>query len=156
MAENRPASEPAGERDAALQELENEFAALFSRVRRMYLEYAARLAPGLSPGAYKVFSLIAASDRIRPSALSERMPADKSQVSRMLRELESNGLIERMPDPDDRRSSLVAATEDGRRRLAEVRADDDRRLRRTLEEWEVDDIRSLARMLHALSAGHRP
>lgn len=144
------------ERDAALRELEQEIAALFLRVRRMYLEYASKLAPGLSPGAYKLFSLIAATDRIRPSALSERMPADKSQVSRMLRELESHGLIERMPDPEDRRSSFVTATDAGRRRLAEVRADDDQRLRQTLAEWDVDDIRSLARLLNALGEGRRP
>lgn len=136
--------------------LENEFATLFAQVRRMYLEYAARLAPGLSPGAYKLFSMLVSCERVRPSELSERMTADKSQVSRMLRELEAHGLIERMPDPEDGRSSLLTATDEGKRRLAEVRAADERRLRHSLSSWQIDDIDNLTRLLHALSSGETP
>ncbi|WP_193596757.1 MarR family winged helix-turn-helix transcriptional regulator [Microbacterium sp. YJN-G] len=144
------------DRDQAMHDLEHEFAALFARVRRMYLEYAARLAPGLSPGAYKMFSVITSAERVRPSELSERMMVDKSLVSRMLRELEAHELIERMPDPEDRRSSFIVATASGQERLAAVRAQDDRRLRRSLEAWDIDDIRSLTHLLHALSAGEAP
>ncbi|UWF77135.1 MarR family winged helix-turn-helix transcriptional regulator [Microbacterium neungamense] len=144
------------EREEALHALEDEFSALFARVRRMYLEYAARLAPGLSPAAYKLFSAIAAAGQARPSELSERMMADKSQVSRMVRELEGHGLIERMPDPADGRSSLLRPTEDGLRRLTAVREGDEQRLRNSLRSWSLDDIRNLARLLHALSSGETP
>ncbi|WP_309129725.1 MarR family transcriptional regulator [Microbacterium sp.] len=144
------------DRERALRGLEQEFSTLFARVRRMYLELATRLAPGLSPGAYKMFSLIATGDRMRPSELSERMAADKSLVSRLLRELESHGLVERTPDPEDGRSSFVVATAEGRERLSAARAEDDMRLRRTLAEWDVDDIDNLSRLLHALSAGENP
>lgn len=143
-------------REQALRRLEQEFSSLFARVRRMYLELATRLAPGLSPGAYKMFSLIAAGDRVRPSELSERMAADKSLVSRLLRELENHDLVERIPDPEDGRSSFVVATAEGRKRLTAARAEDDLRLRRTLAEWDVDDIDNLSRLLHALSSGENP
>jgi len=149
-------TEESAEREEALHELEREFAALFARVRRMCLEYAARLAPGLSPGAYKMFSVIVAAERMRASDLSERMLVDKSLVSRMLRELEGHELIDRVPDPDDGRASFIVATESGRRRLEAVRATDDQRLRRNLTEWDVDDIRNLAHLLHQLRAGEAP
>lgn len=149
-------TEDASEREFAQHELEQEFGELFVRVRRMYLEAAERLAPGLSPGAYKLFSTIASRDGVRPSELSERMMADKSQVSRMLRELESHGLVERSPDPEDGRSSLLAATPRGRERLAASRAGDQMRLRETMGRWKVEEIRQLTRLLHALSAGEAP
>lgn len=144
------------DRAQALAELENEFSSLFLQVRRMYLDHAARLAPGLSPGAYKIFTVIAASDGIRPSALSERLFVDKSQISRMLRELESLQLIERRPDPDDGRSSVIAATAAGAERLAASRTERSDQLRRSLADWDVDDIRTLRRLLRAMAAGERP
>lgn len=144
------------ERAGELAQLEHEFSALFVQVRRMYLEHAARLSPDLSPGAYKIFTVIAGSDGIRPSALSERLLVDRSQISRMLRELESLELIERRPDPDDGRSSVIAATPVGRQRLAASRAEGSEQLRRALAEWDVDDIRTLRRLLAAMAAGERP
>jgi DNA-binding MarR family transcriptional regulator len=47
------------------------------------------------------------------SAIAERMQISLPSLSRMLRTLERQGLIERFPDPVDRRNTLVNLTEDG-------------------------------------------
>lgn len=151
-----PENGPDEDWDDALLSLEQELGSLFSMVRRMYLEHAALLAPGVSPGAYKVFTMIAARERMRPSELSEKLMSDRSQVSRMLRELEAHDLIERVQDPDDGRSSFIIATQEGKRRLDAARLADRQRLRSGLTDWPVDEIRSLTRLLRALSQGDRP
>ncbi|MBW1638963.1 MULTISPECIES: MarR family winged helix-turn-helix transcriptional regulator [Microbacterium] len=150
-------SDPAAdERTEALHALEAEFGELFSRVRRLYLAGAERVAPGLSPGAYKMFSLIARRGEMTASELAERTLSDKSLVSRMVRELEGQGLIRRIPDPRDKRSSLLSATPEGLDRLTAARRHDDERLVRALEDWELADIRQLTRLLRALSQGDVP
>lgn len=42
---------------------------------------------------------------------------DVSTVSRQVKSLEDRGLVERHPDPEDKRASLIAATADGADRL---------------------------------------
>ncbi|MDR6867306.1 DNA-binding MarR family transcriptional regulator [Microbacterium resistens] len=144
------------ERTTALHALEAEFGELFSRVRRLYVSSAERVAPGLSPGAFKLFSLIARRGQATASELAERMMSDKSLVSRLVRELEEHGLIRRTPDPQDGRSSLLSATESGLERLTEARQHDDERLIRALDAWDIREIQDLTRLLHALSQGAAP
>jgi len=63
-------------------------------------------------------------------ALRSRLGLDSGYLSRLLRRLERDGLIEVTPDPDDRRRRLVSLTETGRDRWTELerRSDDQARL----------------------------
>jgi DNA-binding MarR family transcriptional regulator len=143
-------------RTEAVRALEAEFGELINRFRRVISENASRVSPGMLPGAYKVFTTIVRRESITLSALAESLMADKGQISRTVRELEQLGLIRRTPDPDDGRSSLLSPTAEGLTRLAEARAPQERSLVAALEEWDLDDIRNLSRLLHALTAGVTP
>ena len=62
--------------------------------------------------------LNAAPDRrLRMSELGAKAVVSREQVSRVVTELERAGLVERQPNPDDRRSSYAAITAEGRQRL---------------------------------------
>ncbi len=139
------------DRTEAIRALEGEFAELFARVRRLMTERANRLHPGLMPGSYKVFTTIAHRAPVTLSGLAECLQADKGQISRNLRELETAGLIERQPDPDDRRSQLISPTEEGRARLDSARAPHGNPLISALEDWDTADIRQLTHLLHTLA-----
>lgn len=143
-------------RTEAVRALEAEFGELINRFRRIISENATRLSPGMLPGAYKVFTTIVRRESVTLSALAESLMADKGQISRTVRELEQLGLIERTPDPDDGRSSLLSPTPAGLERLAQARAPQERTLVHALEDWPIDDIRNLSRLLHALTAGESP
>ena len=143
-------------RTAAVRALEAEFGELISRFRRVITENANRVSPGMLPGAYKVFTTIVRRESITLSALAESLMADKGQISRTVRELEQLGLIQRTPDPDDGRSSLLSPTAEGLERLTAARAPQENALVDALEEWSLDDIRNLTRLLHALTAGEAP
>lgn len=144
------------ERAEALAALESEFTDLFARVRRSYLDGAERIASGLSPSAYKLFGIIARRGPLTPSDLAERTLSDRSQVSRLIRELEDHQLIQRTPDPRDGRSFSLSATENGLNRLLEARRLEANRSIRALSDWEIDDINQLARLLNALTEAMEP
>jgi DNA-binding MarR family transcriptional regulator len=143
-------------RTDAVRALEAEFSELINRFRRILMENADRVSPGLLPGAYKVFTTIARRQSVTQSALAEHLLVDKGQLSRTVRELEQLGLVERAPDPSDRRSNLLSPTALGLERLAAARLPQEDLLLDTLTDWPVDDIRNLTRLLHALTTGIRP
>lgn len=140
----------------AVRALEAEFGELITHFRRIITENANRVSPGLLPGAYKIFTTIARCERVTVSALSERMLMDKGQVSRMVRELEDLGLVERSADPTDGRSFLLELTPLGTERLSAARLPQEGMLLRTLSDWSLTDIGNLTRLLHALASGVTP
>ncbi|TNE88314.1 MAG: MarR family transcriptional regulator [Deltaproteobacteria bacterium] len=53
----------------------------------------------------------------RLTDLAERMGITRQAVARYVADLEAHALVERIPDPDDRRASLVRFTDSGREQL---------------------------------------
>lgn len=156
MTDAELAGDPPEARTAAVRALEGEFSELITHFRRLMLENAGRVSPGMLPGAYKTFTTIARCEGVTVSTLSERMLMDKGQVSRTVRELEELDLIARTADPDDRRSALLHLTAHGRERLALARRPQEGMLMQSLTDWSIDDIASLTRLLHALASGGAP
>ncbi|SES47564.1 DNA-binding transcriptional regulator, MarR family [Pedococcus cremeus] len=74
---------------------------------------------GLPISWYDVLLVLnAAPDRLlRMSELGSRAVISREQVSRVVTELQKAGLVERRPNPDDKRSSFAAITPAGRARL---------------------------------------
>lgn len=78
------------------------------------------LAPtGLPLTWYDVLLVVnAAPDRrLTMTELGQQAVVSRERVSRVVTELESHGLVERRPNPDDKRSFFAAITPEGRRRL---------------------------------------
>jgi DNA-binding MarR family transcriptional regulator len=71
-------------------------------------------AHGLSMWGYVVLVTLDRSPIRTQAALAEAIGADKTRIIPTLDELQSQGFIERRPDPDDRRARLLALTETGR------------------------------------------
>lgn len=151
-----PSPETAEARADAVRALEAEFSELITHFRRLIMENANRVSPGMLPGAYKTLTTIARCESVTASALAERMLMDKGQVSRTVRDLEDLGLVERTPDPHDGRSALLRLTDLGTERLAAARLPQEGVLRQTLQDWSISDIGNLTRLLHALGSGVSP
>jgi len=158
-AEARTTSERASAGDEhalAVQALEAEFGELIARFRRLITEAAHRVSPGMLPGAYKVFTTIVRREHTTMSALADVLMMDKGQLSRTVRELEQLGLVTRVPDPKDGRSSILSPTPEGLARLEAARVPQEDGLGHALAEWHVDDIRELTRLMHALLSEEPP
>jgi DNA-binding MarR family transcriptional regulator len=74
---------------------------------------------GLPISWYDVLLVLnaAPSRRLRMSELGDQAVLSREQVSRVVTELERAGLVERQPNPDDKRSSFATITKAGRERL---------------------------------------
>jgi MarR family transcriptional regulator, lower aerobic nicotinate degradation pathway regulator len=69
------------------------------------------------------YSLLAALDEFGPASqadLSRRTAIDRSDMVAAVNELATKGLVERTPDPADRRRNVVTLTATGRRRLRKL------------------------------------
>ena len=76
---------------------------------------------GISPSLTAALSTIERHGPLTPGEVATRERIQRPTVTRVLTRLEEQGLIERMPDVRDRRSSLVTASPAGRELLAELR-----------------------------------
>lgn len=125
----------ADERDLLLESLETEVAVLMRRARRVIALRAAMVHPDLMPTSYVVLNLINERGPLRASHVAETFALDKGAVSRQVQHLTELGLVERSPDPDDRRASMLSVTDEGHERLAAVLASRRARLRERLDDW---------------------
>lgn len=92
---------------------------------------------------------------LRIGALAELIGAADPTVSRAVDGLVAAGLVDRRPDPDDRRAVLVASTAAGRDRIEQRRRATAGELERALAGLAPADRRRLLSLVEALVAGLR-
>jgi DNA-binding MarR family transcriptional regulator len=107
------AAAPAGLRSSALTD---DLSFLLARANAISLAAgnAALAAHGLKARSYSVLVLTSGDARPSQRELAEFLRLDPSQVVSLVDELQSRGLVERRPDPSDRRANVVVATDAGR------------------------------------------
>lgn len=112
-------------------------------------------AHGISMWGYVVLVALDGSSVRTQAALAAAIGADKTRIIRDLDELQERGLIERTPDPDDRRVRLLAITDAGRALKNAVQDEIQRGEEHWLSELSADERRTFLRALGRLSAGDR-
>ena len=85
--------------------------------RRLRQEAGADLSPSLTAA----LATVERHGPLTPSDVAAREQIQRPTATRVLARLEEQGLIERMADPRDGRSSLLTASKAGRELLAELR-----------------------------------
>lgn len=135
----------------AVAGLEAQLAQLFATARAHMLGRAAAVHPDLSPSAFKVISALVRGGPCHAVRLSSELAADKSVISRLVRQLEDLGLVERRADPDDGRAFVIAATPVAVRKVEAVRDESRGTLHRFLAGWDEADIRQLTELLARLN-----
>ena len=116
-------------------------------------------AHGLTMWGYVVLTTLDRAAMRTQAALAEAINADKTRIISTLDALQSDGYIERYPDPDDRRVRLLAITDAGRAVKAAAQAEIQRGEERWLGELSAEErrvfFRALRRMAPADSDGVR-
>jgi len=87
---------------------------------------------------------------MRLSALSDHLHIAPRSTTEVVDALESRGLVQRRPDPDDRRATLVALTEHGTSVLDAIRAARGTEAERIFDRLSQADRAHLARILRKL------
>jgi DNA-binding MarR family transcriptional regulator len=91
-------------------------------VMRAHLRTAQDVVGGLpgGPRGYQVLAAAATGGSSSQLALAQQLGVDRTVMTYLLDELERANLVERKPDPADRRVRRVTLTTDGRARLCDL------------------------------------
>ena len=111
--------------------------------------------PG-GPRGYQVLSAAARGEAGTQLALAQRLGVDRTVMTYLLDDLERAGLVERRPDPADRRARRIVSTGSGAARLEEL----DRRLAEVedvvLAPLDATERRTLRALLHKTAVAGCP
>jgi DNA-binding MarR family transcriptional regulator len=133
--------------EETMRALEHEMGVLVRRIRRMISERARMVHPELSPVAYSMLLALNDSGPRRASDLVDLFSIDKGAVSRQVGSLLELGMIERSPDPEDRRAAILAITEEGSRRLATISALRRQEVSERLSGWSDEELDRFVSMM---------
>ncbi|MGI3166980.1 MarR family winged helix-turn-helix transcriptional regulator [Pseudooceanicola sp. 200-1SW] len=98
------------------------------------------------PGVVTVLDLIRENPGIRQGMVSKTLKIKRAQMSKMIRELESTGLVSRSVPPEDRRAIELRLTKEGEATIARITArfpEIERRTQRALTPAEGAELRRL-------------
>jgi DNA-binding MarR family transcriptional regulator len=118
--------------------------------RRIHQQQMTAAGATLSPQGLRLLERVLEVELATPGQLASKLDLDPAVVTRLLRQLEEAGLIDRRPSPTDGRVTTVEATAEGRAAFERVRDVIWDQVRRTLAEWPDGEIEDLAGLLERL------
>lgn len=130
--------------------------AAFRGLRSRWME---QLAPfDLTPHQFRALNAVARNGDdggMRLKDLADRLRIAPRSATEVVDQLEAKNLVQRGPDPSDRRATLITLTEQGARMRAKVRADRARQAGEYFAILSEEDRAALERILAQL-AGENP
>src|SRR5215207_6001564 len=104
----------------------------------------------LGPSQVAALATIERHGPLSPSELAERERIKRPTATRILRHLETAGLVERVKDPEDGRASILSATPEAKELLKRLRARKTAYLARRLGAMDAEDRRTLEKAAELL------
>jgi DNA-binding MarR family transcriptional regulator len=104
----------------------------------------------LSPSLARALSVLARQGELRLSALAEKLRIVPRSATEVVDDLQRSGLVERRPDPADRRAVLVVLTAEGDRISREIQQAREAEGARFFAALDAADRADLARVLSKL------
>jgi DNA-binding MarR family transcriptional regulator len=148
------AAADAAAKDTAAGDIDPDAAELGEQMVRFFRLMAARKRARDESGTGGDGALLAALVRGGPRRATDLAAdtfLDLSTVSRQVRSLIERGLVERTPDPDDRRGALLSASASGLAVFESLREQRNRDLSVLLENWTQEDRHELALLMSRLN-----
>jgi len=137
---------------ALIDQLNQELVRLVRLFGKVRYRFAGRGPGEIERPAYAILFTLVREGAQRTGRLAELLHAEISTISRQSRSLVRYGLVERRPDPRDRRAFLLAPTVEGLRVFEENRRQRNQWLAELLEGWTDEDRRTVIRLFARLSS----
>jgi DNA-binding MarR family transcriptional regulator len=109
---NRRSNDNSLDPEARTREFEKEILAQI-RLTVFAIQSAIRQYVGMSQARGILFHCMRLDQEMSQAAIQQRLGVDRSEVTRIAKQMEAEGLITRRPDPSDNRYTLVQLTEAG-------------------------------------------
>ncbi|QLQ36253.1 MarR family winged helix-turn-helix transcriptional regulator [Micromonospora robiginosa] len=104
----------------------------------------------ISPGQARALGVLRRHGALRPGTLAEHLRIAPRSATEVVDGLQERGLVERRPDPGDRRATLVAPTAEGDRVGAAIQAARATEAERFFASLDAGDQAELTRILRRL------
>ncbi|HVQ96682.1 MAG TPA: MarR family transcriptional regulator [Mycobacteriales bacterium] len=104
----------------------------------------------ITPGQSRALNILLRDGTMRPSELSEHLRIAPRSTTEVVDGLQERGLVQRRPDPGDRRATLIALTDQGAevgRAIQAARDSDAERFFGSLSEADRADLARILRLL---------
>jgi len=137
--------------DRAIADVEEQFRQIFAGAQAGLREHAVRIHPHLQPAGYKVVDLLVRSGPLHAGEVAELLAADKSMISRTVKQLEELQLVTRRLDPHDGRAWFLEVSPETRRRVEKLAATDQQVLYERMRGWTTGQVLQLAELLAKLN-----
>ncbi|UXI03620.1 MarR family winged helix-turn-helix transcriptional regulator [Photobacterium sp. TY1-4] len=105
---------------------------------------------GLNGMVVRCLHIIDGHPQCTANVIVQTMARDKAQIARLVKEMMALNLIEKQPNPDDKRSHLLALTGQGAQLVARIRAAElalDQQMRRGISEDDLSAFRRVSRAM---------
>ncbi|MEU0556288.1 MarR family transcriptional regulator [Dactylosporangium sp. NPDC049742] len=105
---------------------------------------------GITPGQSRAVAVLMRHGVMRLSELSDHLRIAPRSTTEVVDGLQERGLVERRPDPADRRATLVALTDAGQATAEAIRAARHAEAERFFAGLDAEDRETLGRILRTL------
>jgi DNA-binding MarR family transcriptional regulator len=126
--------------------IEQQLTILLRRVQRIHFTTSSGEIE-LDRSAYGILCRLVDEGPQRLGNLAQAFGLDPSTITRQVQALEHESLLERRPDPTDRRASLLDLTDHGRQVLTATRSRRREWLQAALGDWDQQDHQEFGRLL---------
>ncbi|AVH57810.1 MULTISPECIES: MarR family winged helix-turn-helix transcriptional regulator [Streptomyces] len=127
-----------------------ELAGQLSAIGAVKREMGRILPPDCPAGSAAVLALLSRHGEMRMGRLAELLSVDMSVTSRHVTHVADRGLIERSPDPADKRSRILRLTAAGQEQLDELSRRSSRLLADRLSDWSDHEVGLLIDLMSRL------
>lgn len=139
-------------RSAQISEIISEFSEVFAFVRTRWARFAEETHPDLRGSNIMVLQLVMRKGPVTVTGLSQMLGMDKAMVSRQVSKLRELGLVDTAPAPEDRRVTLLTATDKARSTVEVLRARAAHEYHIRFADWDEDSLQSLGEHLHRFNS----
>jgi DNA-binding MarR family transcriptional regulator len=127
--------------------LQYQVAVLARRVEQVRMGGVGEARNSMDRAAFLLLHRLDRTGAVGVKALATAMGIDSSTVTRQVAPLVDNGLVDRVPNPDDGRAVLLELSPVGRERLEEVRTSRQELMRRITADWPEPDQQQFCELL---------
>ncbi|WP_068613519.1 MarR family winged helix-turn-helix transcriptional regulator [Paenibacillus tuaregi] len=136
-------------------ELGEQLNALISALHALNVRAAANFDSSLQPAAFHIVRWLYSYGPTNAAALAESTAMDRSSVSRLVKQLQSLGYVNREASPNDGRGIVISLTELGQQKITDALKEKESVFYERISEWKNAELYDFIQMLKQFNGLNR-
>ncbi|MFB5761351.1 MarR family winged helix-turn-helix transcriptional regulator [Paenibacillus medicaginis] len=125
---------------------------MIDSLQNLYIQVNAKFGhcTGVSPSRFRLLQQLYYNDEISQTGLQKELQIDSAAVTRHLKQLEADRIVERRMNPNDNRVTLVRLTEHGRQEILAYREEKVRFMTQLLQGFSKEEQELFSGMIQRM------